>query len=344
MGTSAFSEKILKAFIENKYNIVAVFTQPDKKANREKEVHPHTLTDVAVPASHFANSSGTLYPQDYACSIKGVGVKMNPVKKLSLANKLSLFQPEKFNDAIVNEIKNLKPDIIILAAYGRILPEKIFQIPGFGGINVHASLLPELRGPSPIQNALINGQKETGVTIIQMDAGVDTGDILAQKKVAIESDDNLETLSEKISETGVKLLLNTIPGLIKGEITPKKQDDEKATLSQLIERDDGRIFWDEQATKINNKFRAFYPWPGIFCFWKRKNQLVRIKFHKIRPYFKKTENKSKLGEVFTINDHIAVQASKGVIILEQIQIEGKKAVSANEFINGYPDFIGSILL
>ena len=307
MGTSAFSEKILKAFIENKYNIVAVFTQPDKKAGKEKEV------------------------------------KINPVKKLSLANKLLLFQPEKFDDAAANEIKNLKPDIMVLAAYGRILPEKILKISGFGGINVHASLLPELRGPSPIQNALLSGYKETGVTIIQMDAGVDTGDILAQKKVEIESSDNFETLSEKISGAGVNLLLNTIPALIRREITPKKQDNEKATLSQLIERDDGRIFWDEQTTKINNKFRAFYPWPGIFCFWKRKNQLVRIKLHKIRPYFKKMEHRRNLGEVFAINDHIAVQASKGAIILEQIQIEGKKAVSTSEFINGYPDFIGSIL-
>src|SRR3990167_8496226 len=307
MGTSAFSEKILEAFIENKYNIVAVFTQPDRKSNRENEV------------------------------------KMNPVKKFSLANKLSLFQPEKFDDAATNEIKNLKPDMIILAAYGRILPEKILQIPGFGGINVHASLLPELRGPSPIQNALLSGHKETGVTIIQMDSGVDTGDVLAQKKVEIESCDNFETLSGKIADAGVKLLLNTITVLLRGEIIPKKQDNEKATLSQLIERGDGRIFWDEQATKIYNKFRAFYPWPGIFCFWKRDNQLIRIKLHKIHPYFKKIENKSKFGEVFAINGQIAVQAAKGAIILEQMQIEGKKAVPAIEFINGYPDFVGSIL-
>ena len=143
MGTSAFSEKILEAFIENKYNIVAVFTQPDRKSNRENEV------------------------------------KMNPVKKFSLANKLSLFQPEKFDDAATNEIKNLKPDMIILAAYGRILPEKILQIPGFGGINVHASLLPELRWSSPIQNALLSGHKVTACTIIQMDSGFNTGDAFA---------------------------------------------------------------------------------------------------------------------------------------------------------------------
>lgn len=307
MGTSTFAKEILNGLVEEGYNIKAIFTRPDKKIGREQ-----ILSE-------------------------------SPVKKVATLHNIPIFQPENLDIGTLNDIKAVSPDIIIVAAYGKILPESLLGVPKFGSINIHGSLLPKYRGPSPIQNALMNGEKETGITIIKMNKGIDAGDILAQKSLAIDSADTTETLSEKLSVLGKKLLLETLPLLIDGKVKPQKQDNNKATFCQLIEREDGHIFWSEEAQIIFNKYRALYPWPGIFAFWKDAGKMRRIKFSKISIADFGGE-KHKIGEVFRQSGQIGIQAAKGAIIIEEIQLEGKKPAVAQDLINGYPKFVGSILI
>ena len=176
-----------------------------------------------------------------------------------------------------------------------------------------------------------------------MDEKMDHGDILAQIKVPIYPDETAETLSKKIIPLSSKLLLDTIPLWIDKKIKPQKQDDTKATYCQLIEREDGHIFWDSDAEEIYNKFRAFISWPGIFTVWEKKNVICRIKMTTVSFQNNDPEKKYELGEVFEINRKIGVRASRGVVFIEEIQVEGKKPVGLREFINGHKDFIGSIL-
>jgi len=203
--------------------------------------------------------------------------------------------------------------------------------------------LPKFRGPSPIQNSLLNGEKETGVTIMLMDEGIDTGDIISQEKIGIGHQDNFKNLYLELSKLGAKLLLETIPLWIEGKLKRTKQDNSRATLCQLIERSDGQIFWNETAENIYNKYRAFYPWPGIFSFWEKNDSLRRIKFCKISLQKENYPEKYCNGEVFRLKDKVGIQAVGGVIIADIIQLEGKKPLTAEEFAIGYPEFIRSIL-
>jgi len=307
MGTSALAEVILESLLKEKYNIVAVFTQPDKKAGRKKEL------------------------------------KISPVKSLARKHKIPIFQPEKFDEDVISEIKKIKPDLIIVAAYGKILPKEVLETPGFGSLNVHASLLPKFRGPSPIQNALMAGEQETGTTLMLMNEGIDTGDIIARKKIKINPNDTFKTLSLELSKLSAKFLLENIPLWIEGKLKRKKQDETQATFCQLIERNDGRIFWNETAKNIYNKYRALYPWPGVFCFWENDGSLKRIKFQKISLQKDSSQDKRRAGEVFQLKNKIGIQTADNAVIADIIQLEGKKSLAAKEFINGHPDFIGSVL-
>ncbi|KKP96148.1 MAG: Methionyl-tRNA formyltransferase [Candidatus Moranbacteria bacterium GW2011_GWE1_36_7] len=307
MGTSDLSETILGTLVENEYNVVGVFTKPDMKVGRKQEIEESL------------------------------------VKKMAKEKNIPVFQPLKFNSDAVEELKKLKPDLIIVAAYGKIIPKSALEIPGFGCINVHVSLLPKYRGPSPIQNALLSGEKETGVTIMFMDEGVDTGDIIVQEKTIIEPEDTTATLMQKMSVVGSQLLLKTIPLLIEGKIEKTPQDNTQATLCQLIERSDGKIFWTDSAENIYNRYRALTPWPGIFTFWKNGSEVIRLKLNSIGLQKINPIEKHQTGEVFELGSDIGVQTENGIIILKELQLEGKKVTDAKSFINGYPNFIGSIL-
>jgi methionyl-tRNA formyltransferase len=308
MGTSSLSAKILSELINAQYNIIGVYTKQDKKVGRSQQVSE------------------------------------SEVKKVAIENKLEIYQPTRFDDATVSELKKLKPDLIVVAAYGKILPKSVLEIPGFGCLNVHVSLLPKFRGPSPIQNALLCGEKETGITIMLMDEGIDTGDIIAQQAIEIDPDDTTQSLTEKLSDLGAKFLLETIPLWVKRKIEPIKQDHTKATLCQLIEREDGKIFWEDEAVNIYNKYRALYPWPGIFTYWQKDNgSLLRLKLLKVSLHKNNPVNLRPSGEVFELGDKIGVQTLKGVICLEEVQLEGKKPSDIKAFINGYPNFIGTVL-
>ncbi|MEI8096510.1 MAG: methionyl-tRNA formyltransferase [Candidatus Moraniibacteriota bacterium] len=307
MGTPEFAADILSSLVEQKYNIVAVVTKRDKPVGRKQE---------AIESA---------------------------VKKKALEYKIPLLQPVKIDEETIEGIKNLEPDLIIVAAYGKILPKEILSIPGFGCINVHASLLPKLRGSSPIQNALLSGATETGITIMLMDEGMDTGDILAQTKIDIAPEDTKESLSERLTKTGQQLLIETLPRWIERTLISKPQNHEEATLCQLIEREDGHIMWTDRAESIYNRFRALSPWPGIFTFWKKEAGPIRLKLHRISYQKQSPQTTHSLGQVFEMGEKIGVQTREGVIFLEEIQLEGKTQLPITEFLRGNPDIIGSLL-
>lgn len=308
MGTPAFAEIILRTLIEKEYNIVAAFAQPDRPAGRKQEL------------------------------------SVSPVKTLALSKSIPVEQPERLDEAAIEKIRSFKPDLIVVAAYGKILPKAILDIPGFGCINVHASILPRWRGASPVQNALMAGDQETGVTIMLMDEGMDTGPIVSQQALGIGSDDTSDVLLGKLANLGASLLSETLPLWIRKKIEPREQDETQSTVCQLIEREDGRVFWNESAETIFNRYRGLSPWPGIFSFWKRQNgEFVRVKFERIALQKTDPGVERKLGEVFETGEHIAIRAGKGAIVLERLQPSGKESMPARDFVNGHPDFLGSTL-
>lgn len=308
MGTPEIAEIVLENLYLNEYSILAAVTQPDyqPKNNGDKFI--------------------------------------SPVKKLALEKNIPISQPEKLDDDFKKWLKDLKPDLVIVTAFGKIIPKEILEIPKYKSLNVHASLLPKLRGASPIQNALVNEMKETGITIMLMDEGIDTGDILSQKSIAIESNDDYITLTGKLAVTASHLLIETIPKWVNKDITAQKQDDSQSTMCQLIEKSDGKINWTEDARDIYNKFRAFRVWPGIFTFWENKGNLQKISLNEISVEKNNPAERYHLGEVFKyLDSKIAIQTNDGLIILDKIQLAGKNETSISDFLNGYPHFIGSIL-
>jgi methionyl-tRNA formyltransferase len=308
MGTPELAASLLGTLIEKGYNIVGVVTKKDALVGRKKEL------------------------------------KQSPVKEIALKHEIPVLQPEKLDPVAVQAIQELKPDLLFVAAYGKILPQTLLEFPGFGCINFHTSLLPKWRGASPIQNALLAGEKETGVTLMLMDKGMDTGDILAQTKVSIEPHDTTPLLTEKLLVAGTKLVLETLPQWIERRITPVKQDETQVTLCQLIEREDGHIFWTDDAESIYNRFRALSPWPGVFSYWKRGgNELIRLKLITLSYQKQNTQTIKPLGTVFEIGEKIGVQTTTGVVFLEVVQLEGKTPAPIEEFIRGYGDFIGGTL-
>ncbi len=216
-------------------------------------------------------------------------------------------------------------------------------MPKFDAINIHASLLPKYRGASPIQNAILNGETETGATIMLMGEGIDTGDILSRRIVKIDKNETSLELSKKLAGISADLLLKTLPLWIAKKITPQKQNDSGASLCRMIKREDGKIDWNNSAENIYNRFRAFHPWPGIFSAWDRRGKRLRIKLNKINYLKNNLEAEYCPGEVIKIGEKIGVATSVGFVILETVRLEGKPETKMGAFINGYPDFIGSTL-
>lgn len=307
MGTPSFAETILSSLVEANYNIIAVYTKPDKPIGRKQEV------------------------------------SKSPVKVFAEEHSLPIEQPEKFNDEALDRLRSYQPDIIVVAAYGKILPKAVLHLPKQGCVNVHASLLPRWRGASPIQNALLVGDTETGITIMLMNEGVDTGDILSARSMSISTDDTTEKLSVRLASEGASLLIETLPKWIGKEIEPIVQDGSKATLCQLIDREDGRIFWSEDAEMILNRYRALTPWPGVFTFWKREGFPVRLKLSAVSRQNSETEVRHAIGEVCEVGDKIGVKTGRGILFFDTVHMEGKMPQPTKEFARGYPEFIGAIL-
>jgi methionyl-tRNA formyltransferase len=299
-GTPEFGAIILEEIVKSEYKPFLVVTAPDRPKGRKKILTPP------------------------------------PVKIKAQNYNIPLQQPEKVKN-LKPKIENLKPDLGILAAYGQIIPKDILDIPKYGFLNVHPSLLPKYRGPSPIQYTILNGDKETGVSIILMDEKIDHGPIISTSKFSLQEQGNLkltyEELNKKLAEIGAKLLIETIPKWLRGEIRPQSQDDSKATYTKIIRKEDGKIDWQKPAEVIEREIRAFNPWPSSYCFLEEK--IIKIlEADCIEENSEKTlEEAGKILEK-TEQGEIIVQTGKGLLRIKKLQIEGGKVLSSADFLRG----------
>jgi methionyl-tRNA formyltransferase len=304
MGTPQFAVTILESLLQSSYQVLAAYTQPDKPAGRGRPV---------------------VFP---------------PVKKLALEDHIPVVQPEDFGSSeAVEQLASFQPELIVVAAFGHILPQEVLSLPRFACLNVHASLLPRHRGPSPIANAILCGDELTGVTIMLMDAGLDTGPILAQKEVGISFMDTTGTLSSRMAGVGAALLLETLPRWLRGELKPQAQDESQATYSKLITSEDAEVDWHLSAVELWRRVRAYNPWPSCYTWCRGK----RLRIHEAIPLG--DEGVGRAGEVIALKKQpgIGVVTGEGVLGLCQVQMEGKRAMPANDFVRGRRDFIGCVL-
>jgi methionyl-tRNA formyltransferase len=303
MGTPEFAVPTLNAVHDNRYEILAVVTMPDRPKGRGRRV-------VASPVKRAASALG------------------HPV-----------LQPVRVKESwFLEKIIALTPDLFVVVAYGHILSGSVLSIPRLGAINIHASLLPKYRGPAPIQWAIINGDEETGVTTMWMDEGMDTGDILLTSKVPIGPEDTAQTLHRRLAEAGAKLLIRTLQRLKSGSITGIQQDKSEATYAPFLKKEDGRIDWAKDARSIAALIRGVNPWPGAFTFLSGK----RLKIYKAKFLQKGTrERPGSVLEGFP--GDLDVATGRGILALKEIQLESGKRLAVEEFLRGCPVPPGTIL-
>jgi methionyl-tRNA formyltransferase len=253
---------------------------------------------------------------------------------------LRILQPADLrrDEEAVQALCEMRADVFVIAAYGQILRPQVLEIPPRGCIGVHASLLPEYRGAAPIAAAILHGEEETGVTLMLTDEGMDTGPIIAQRSIPITPDDTTRTLSSKLSHLGAELLIETLPAWLAGEIEPQNQDDGKATMAPLISKSDGAIDWTESAVQIDRQIRAFTPWPGSFCDCGGRNFKV-LRAHPLPDW----RGEGEPGTVVEVEEGIGVVTGEGLLILEEVQLAGKRAMEVELFCRGRRDFVESVL-
>jgi len=300
MGTPEFSVPTLAMLVEEGYDVVGVVTQPDRPAGRGRKV------------------------------------TQSPVKQFALSHGLQVLQPDTLRKPeVVAELAALRPDVIVVAAYGKILPPKVLSIPPKGCINVHASLLPRHRGASPIAAAILAGDAITGTTIMLMDEGMDTGPILAQATMEVRPDDTAGTLGERLARQGAELLAATLPMWLAGEITPQPQPEEGATVCRPIRKEQGRIDWTRPAVEIERMVRAYHPWPGAFTFW--EGRLFKI----VRAHV--AGGSAAPGEVIPWEEGAAVGTGDGLLVLDEVQLAGRRAMPISDFLRGQRAILGARL-
>lgn len=304
MGTSDFAVPILIELVK-KFTVIGVVTEIDKPAGRGQKI---------------------LAP---------------PIKSIAQKLELPCYQPLdlKKNPKFVEQLSQLEPELIVVAAYGKFLPDAILNLPKHGCLNVHPSLLPKYRGPSPIQTAILNGEKETGVTIILLDEGMDSGDIASQKTLAIRQDENYESLAKHLSLLGAELLINTIPPFLDNEINLVTQNNDQATYCRKIAKENAKINWQGAAETIYNQVRAFNPWPISYTFWENK----KLDILKAESIDSADAPNHPFGKVLALNKDILVQCGRGQLKLIEVRLENKKIMNINDFLNGHQDFMGAIL-
>ena len=267
------------------------------------------------------------------------------VKIIAEKHGIPILQAEKMADA-KDKIQNINPDVILVAAFGKILPKEILEIPKHGALNLHPSLLPRWRGASPIQHTILSGDTETGATIILMDDKIDHGPIVAAKKYEGDlSTISYKDLEKELAELGAKLMIETVPKWVSGKIKPEPQEEDLATYTNVLRKEDGRIIWKNWAKEIERQIRAFSFWPGTYCIWPENDEVKQIKILKVCVQAQKDHGPfGVLGKTFmATNEQIAVQCGKDFLIIEELQMEGKKPMKVRDFLNGHPDFIGKIL-
>jgi methionyl-tRNA formyltransferase len=301
-GTPFFAVPTLEALVGAGFSIGLVITQPDKPRGR------------------------------------GLALAPSPVKQSAIALDLPIMQPNsiKNNEEFRAALTALKPDAILVVGYGRIIPQWMIDLPRLGNLNLHASLLPKYRGAAPVQWAIAFGEKVTGVTTMRIDAGLDTGDILLQKEIPINSADTAETLAPALAAIGADLMVDTLRGLQAGTITPRPQDHAKATLAPILKKEDGRIDFQHSAEEVCNRLRGFQPWPGAFTTFRARNLHVwnaATSQHSIPP-----------GELLVDKDCLFVGCGGGTALaLLEVQPEGKKHMAVRDFIHGYRPHTGEKL-
>ena len=302
MGTPVYAVPSLEALDEH-HRVVGVITQPDRRAGRGR-------TLIA-----------------------------SPVKETALERGLALYQPETLRSAeALSRLETWNPDLIVVAAFGQILRKPVLSLPSLGCLNVHASLLPRFRGASPISAAILDGAAETGVSIMLMDEGMDTGPVLSQAAQPIAPDDTTGTLTAKLSLLGARLLIENLPGWMDGRIEAQPQDDSDATYCKPLRKADGLLDWSRGAEQLERQVRAYDPWPGTYTYWAGK----RLSVNRARSH-PEDDAEGSAGEVVSFRDGIAVVTGKGVLELLEVQLAGKKAMGAGVFSRGQRGLIGSRL-
>lgn len=304
-GTPDFSVPALNALASEGYHFILAVTQPDKPAGRKRIMTP------------------------------------SPVKRT--AQKLGLKEIEDLSD-LINEAENFQPDLGVIAAYGEILPKAVLDLFPRGILNIHPSLLPKFRGPAPLQNAILNGEAKTGITIIKLDEKMDHGPIVARTEYTLNGKETYQELAETLAKKGADLLVKILPKYLEGKITPLPQNDAKATYVKMIQKRDGEIDINESAVQIERQIRAFAPWPGAFGTFLVKAKKMKIKIMAATVninaeaidespphYAQKTVN----GELTALNNQLILQCGHGALVINTLQPEGKKEVSSQAFINGY---------
>lgn len=300
MGTPEFAVPVAERLLKAGHRLVGVYTQPDRPAGRGRRTGP------------------------------------TPVKRFALERELAVFQPKSLADAETRAaMAALKPEASIVAAYGKLLPRPVLDIPRFGCLNIHPSLLPRHRGASPVASAILSGDQATGVTVMLLDEGLDTGPVLAQMQAQIGRDETADTLTRRLFEMGAELTVEVLRGLAEGTIRPRAQREEDATMSTRLDREAGRIDWSAPAEQIALLVRAYHPWPGTFTTW--NGRTIKILEASAVP-----DNRDTPGAVSAARGSIEVATGAGVLIVTRLQIEGRRAVSASEFVAGHHGLTGSI--
>jgi methionyl-tRNA formyltransferase len=302
MGSPAFAVPSLEYLVLGGYEIAAVYTQPDRMGGR------------------------------------GRRLAASPVKEAASALGLTVVQPESLKaPEAVKQLADFKPDVIVVAAFGQLLPKAVLELPKLGCLNVHPSLLPKFRGASPVAAAILAGEEFSGVSIMLLDEGMDSGPVLARAQVPIADSDTTASLGAKLSLVGAGLLGEVMMGWIRGEIKPQPQDESQASYCQPIAKDEGEINWRLSARDIWRRVRAFYPWPGCFTRWRGKT----LKIIEATPL--STKAPAKAGEVVALDAGFGIGSGDGILNILRVQLEGKQSLSAAEFLRGQRDFIGAVL-
>jgi len=301
MGTPDFAATILDRILQSGHEVIGVVTQPDKQKGREHEI------------------------------------SYSPVKELALKHDLPLYQPTKVRDEeFLKLLEEQKPEIILVAAFGQILPKRLLDIPSYGCINVHASLLPKYRGAAPIQYSIIDGEKETGITIMYMDVGIDTGDIILQESIPITKEDTGGSLFDKLATLGGELLLKAMKQLEAKCAERNVQDNEKATNVKMIAKEMGRIDFTQSAIRIERLVRGLNPWPSAYTMLEGRTLKI-WKSEAVPGIYTAVP-----GEVVAVGkDSISVMTGEGVLIITELQLEGKKRMTVDAFLRGYPVKVGT---
>ena len=301
MGTPEYSVPTLKALIDSEHEVIGVYTKPDKPKGRGKKT------------------------------------EITPVKAVALENGLPLFQPGTFKEEeAVREFCAHQADLAVVIAYGLILPEALLTAYPLGCVNLHASLLPKFRGASPIQAAILAGESKTGVTSMQMDQGLDTGDMLLQAEIALNGTETAGELHDRLAQMSARLCLDTLEGLASGGIVPRAQAEADASYAGKITKEMGRIHWGNAAAEIDRQIRGMNPWPSAYTYWQGK----LLKIWRAKP-FPEAGGKAEAGLVISAGEAgIMIACGQGALLIEEVQLEGKKRRPAAAFLNGYEVAVG----